>query len=84
MTQVKHDTGKAQATQEYNQFKTATTTLKTVWSGFSGADKQTALTTLSNGWGVATAAQKAEALRVAICLLYVVVGYLAFKALDNE
>lgn len=83
MTQVKHDTGKAQATQEYNQFKTATTTLKTVWGGFSGADKQTALTTLSSGWGVATAAQKAEALRVAVCLLYIIVAYLAHRELNE-
>lgn len=84
MTQVKDATGRADAKKEIAQFKTATATLKGVWNTFTAADKQNALTNLSTGWSGATALQKAEALRVAVCLLYVVVAYLAFKALGND
>lgn len=83
MADLKIISGKAQAKTEYNQFKTAVAVLKGVWAGFTNNDKNNALTNLSTGWAGATAGQKADALRVAVCLLSIIVAYLAHKVLDD-
>ena len=83
MANINFVSGKAGAKKELTQFKQAVITLKGVWSGFTVNDKQNALTVLSTVWASATAPQKADAIRVALCLLYVMVGYLVWRELDS-